>query len=74
MPAILGGKNHAQQPKLAQFLDGRERKFGRLVPFHNVGLDLALGKLVHRLLQVQLLIVELKIQNSSGHFGGRARY
>ena len=71
--AILGGKNHAQQPQLAQFLDGCERKFRRLVPLHDIGLDLALGKLVHHLLQVQLFIVELKIQNPSGHFGGCGR-
>ena len=63
--AVLGGKNRSQQPELAQFFDGRQRKLAGLVPLHDVGRDLALGKLADAFLQLQLLVVQLEIQNSS---------
>ena len=62
--AVLGRKHYAQQAELAQFLDGRQRKFAGLVPLHHVGRDFALGKFAHAFLQLQLLIVQLEIQGA----------
>ena len=59
--AILRRKDRAQQSELAQFLDRGQRKIARLVPLHDVRLDLALGKFTNALLQLQLLVVQLEI-------------
>src|SRR4029077_15390526 len=63
--AVLGGENHSEEPELAQFLDSGEGELAGFVPLHDVGADLALGKLADAFLQVQLLFVQLEIQESS---------
>ncbi len=60
--AVFRWKNYPQQAELAQFLDRRQREFASFIPFHDVRRNLAFGKLAHRLLQVQLLIVQLEVQ------------
>ena len=49
-PPYSGGKIDAQQAELAQFLDRGQREFAGFVPLHDVGCNLALGKLAHGLL------------------------
>ena|SRR5438132_6487143 len=61
-PAIFRWEDDPQQAELAQFLDRRQRKFAGFIPLHDVWGNLAFGKLAHRLLQVQLLIVQLEVQ------------
>ncbi len=55
--AIFGRKDHAQQAQLAQFLDRGQWEFAGFIPLHDVRCDLALRKLAHTLLEVQLLFV-----------------
>ena len=68
-PPYSGGKDHAHQAELAEFLDGGQGELAGLVPLHDVGSDLALGELAHAPLQVELFFVELEIQGASGDHG-----
>ena len=48
--AVLLGKDHAEHPELAELFERFEREVLRLVPLHDVRLDLALGEVAHHLL------------------------
>src|SRR2546428_14082288 len=63
--AVLRWKYHAQEAELAELFDGGQGEFSRLVPFHDMGRNFALGKLAHTLLELKLFFVELKVQDSS---------
>ena len=63
--AILCGENDSQQTELAKFFDGAQRKLAGLVPLHYIGKNFVGGKFAHRLLQMQLFVIELKIQGRS---------
>ena len=64
--AVLGGKNRAQEAELAEFLDRVQREIAGLIPLHDIGGDLAFGKLAHRFFELLLLFVQQEIQDSSG--------
>lgn len=64
--AVFLGENRPQQAQFAQFLDGGHGELGGFVPLHDAGSDFALGKLAHTFLELKLLVVQLKIQSSSG--------
>ena len=56
--AVLRWEHRSHQPQLADFFNRVQRKLSRLVPLHDVGADLPLGKLAYGLLQLQLLFIQ----------------
>src|SRR5438270_388740 len=65
--AILVGNRHAEHSELARFAEDVSRKMLRLVPLHQVRLDLALGELAHHLLDLLLLFGQAEV-HASGSF------
>src|SRR6185369_6082570 len=62
---ILGRKHDTHEAHFSEFLNGRHGKLAGFIPLHDVRRNLSLGVFAHALLQLQLLVVQLEIQNSS---------
>src|SRR5262245_23030671 len=58
--AVLFGKEHAHQPKLAHLCENLARQSLGLVPLHHVRFDLRFGEFTNRTFDLQLLLGQIK--------------
>src|SRR5205823_6043022 len=63
--AECGRKDRAHQAQAAELLDRLQGEGAGLVPFHDVGRDLALGELAYALAQLLLLVAKLEVHRPS---------